>query len=42
MKRIAEGLIGPVALEHIYSLWVELVAWTTKGQKTFGLYPAFQ
>lgn len=40
MKLITELLIGLVALEHIYILWIEMFAWTTKGQKTFRAYPA--
>jgi putative membrane protein len=40
MKLIAELLIGLVALEHIYILWIEMFAWTTKGQKTFRSYSA--
>ena len=40
MKLIAELLIGLVALEHLYILWIEMFAWTTKGQKTFRGYSA--
>jgi len=35
MKLIAEILIGFVAIEHIYILWLEMFAWTTRGRKTF-------
>ncbi|MVM32709.1 DUF1304 family protein [Spirosoma sp. HMF4905] len=35
MKLIAEILIGVVAIEHIYILWLEMFAWTTRGRKTF-------
>ena len=40
MKLIAEILIGFVALEHLYILWLEMFAWTTKGRKTFKSFPA--
>ena len=39
MKLIAEILIGFVALEHLYILWLEMFAWTTKGRKTFKSFP---
>ncbi|MCK9422372.1 MAG: DUF1304 domain-containing protein [Bacteroidales bacterium] len=35
MKTIAEILIGIVALEHLYFLWIEMFAWETKGKETF-------
>ncbi|MCW3122659.1 MAG: hypothetical protein JWQ38_2151 [Flavipsychrobacter sp.] len=40
MKLIAELLIGFVALEHLYILWLEMFAWTTKGKQTFKSFPA--
>lgn len=39
MKLIAELLIGFVALEHLYILWLEMFAWTTQGKKTFKSFP---
>lgn len=39
MKLLAEILIGIVALEHIYILWLEMFAWTTQGRKTFRSFP---
>jgi putative membrane protein len=39
MKLIAEILIGVVAIEHIYILWLEMFAWTTQGRKTFKSFP---
>ncbi len=39
MKLIAEILIGLVAIEHIYILWLEMFAWTTRGRKTFKSIP---
>lgn len=39
MKLISEILIGIVAVEHIYILWLEMFAWTTKGRKTFKSFP---
>lgn len=39
MKLIAEILIGFVAIEHLYILWLEMFAWTTQGRKTFRSFP---
>ncbi|WP_461147732.1 DUF1304 domain-containing protein [Spirosoma pulveris] len=39
MKLISEILIGIVALEHLYILWLEMFAWTTQGRKTFKSLP---
>ena len=39
MKLIAELLIGLVAIEHLYILWLEMFAWTTQGRKTFKSFP---
>ncbi|TFF40898.1 DUF1304 domain-containing protein [Mucilaginibacter psychrotolerans] len=39
MKLIAQILIGLVAIEHIYILWIEMFAWTTKGKATFKSLP---
>ena len=33
MNLIAPILIGLVAAEHLYILWMEMFAWTTKGPK---------
>jgi putative membrane protein len=35
MEIIAKILIGFVALEHIYILYLEMFAWETKGKKAF-------
>ncbi|AVO35635.1 DUF1304 domain-containing protein [Ottowia oryzae] len=35
MGTIAQVLIGLVALEHAYILYLEMFAWTTKGPKVF-------
>ncbi len=35
MKIIAEILIGLVAIEHLYILWIEMFAWETAGKNTF-------
>lgn len=40
MKLIAEILVGLVAILHIYILWLEMFAWTTRGKKTFKSLPA--
>jgi putative membrane protein len=35
MYIIAQILVGLVALEHLYILWIEMFAWETKGKKVF-------
>ena len=35
MKTLALVLIALIALEHIYILYLEMFAWTTKGPKVF-------
>jgi putative membrane protein len=35
METIAKILIGLVAVEHLYILWLEMFAWETKGKKVF-------
>lgn len=35
MHLLAKIAIGFVALEHLYILWLEMFAWTTRGRKTF-------
>lgn len=35
MSVLAKILIAIVAIEHIYILWLEMFAWTTRGKKTF-------
>ena len=39
MKIISEILIALVALLHLYILWLEMFAWTTRGKKTFKSLP---
>jgi putative membrane protein len=39
MKLIAEILVGIVALEHLYFLWMEMFSWTTMGPRTFKNFP---
>ncbi|GAB4023919.1 DUF1304 domain-containing protein [Spirosoma koreense] len=39
MNLITTGLIGLVALEHLYILWLEMFVWTTRGRKTFKSLP---
>ncbi len=39
MKLIAEILTAFVALEHLYILWLEMFAWTTRGPKVFRSFP---
>ncbi len=40
MEILSEILIGVVALEHIYILYLEMFAWTTRGPKVFKTFPA--
>lgn len=35
MTLFAKIMVGLVAVEHIYILWLEMFAWTTRGKKTF-------
>ena len=39
MHLLAKILIGFVAIEHLYILWLEMFAWTTRGRKTFRSFP---
>ncbi|MFC5409481.1 DUF1304 domain-containing protein [Larkinella bovis] len=36
----AKLLIGLVAVLHLYILWLEMFAWTTRGPKVFRNFPA--
>ncbi len=35
MNTLSACLIGFVALEHLYILWLEMFAWETRGKKVF-------
>ena len=35
MILITKALIGIIAIEHLYFLWMEMFAWETVGKKTF-------
>lgn len=39
MLLCAKIIIGIVALLHIYFLWLEMFAWTTKAKKVFRSFP---
>lgn len=39
MEIISKALILFVAIEHIYILWIEMFAWTTKAPKIFKGFP---
>jgi len=39
MNIIAAIFIGIVAAEHLYILWLEMFAWTSKGPKVFSTLP---
>jgi putative membrane protein len=36
---IAKIVIGVIAVEHLYILWLEMFAWETKGKETFRSLP---
>ena len=40
MHTAALIMVGLVAVEHLYILWIEMFAWTTKGRATFKNFPA--
>ncbi|HEX8349478.1 MAG TPA: DUF1304 domain-containing protein [Hymenobacter sp.] len=40
MYLLGQLIIGLIALLHIYILWIEMFAWTTRGPKTFSSLPA--
>ena len=39
MQLVAQIIIGLVAAIHIYILWLEMFAWTTKAPKVFKTIP---
>lgn len=39
MDIVVKILIGLVAILHLYFLWFEMFAWTTKGRKVFRKFP---
>src|SRR3989344_8666068 len=39
MELVIKIIVGLVALIHIYILWLEMFAWTTRGKKTFKNFP---
>ncbi|MEL6916380.1 MAG: DUF1304 domain-containing protein [Bacteroidota bacterium] len=39
MEITKEIIIGFIALIHIYILWFEMFAWTTRGRKVFRKFP---
>ena len=39
MEILSKILIGLVAIEHLYILYIEMFAWTTIGAKTFKNFP---
>jgi len=39
MELLTRIIIGIVALEHLYILWIEMFAWETKGKETFKSLP---
>jgi len=39
MATIVQVLIGLIILIHLYVLWLEMFAWTTRGRKVFTGYP---
>ena len=39
MELVIKILIGLVALLHLYFMWFEMFAWTTRGRKVFRNFP---
>jgi hypothetical protein len=42
MNILSQLIIGFIALLHIYILWLEMFAWTTRGRKVFKTIPEDQ
>jgi putative membrane protein len=42
MNILSQLIIGFIAVLHIYILWLEMFAWTTRGRKVFKTIPADQ
>ena len=42
MTLLSQIIIGFIALLHLYILWLEMFAWTTRGRKVFKTIPADQ
>jgi putative membrane protein len=40
MELLIKILIGVIAFFHLYFLYFEMFAWTTRGRNIFGKYPA--
>ena len=42
MSLLSQLIIGLIAVLHLYILWLEMFAWTTRGRKVFKTIPADQ
>ena len=42
MNLLSQIIIGCIAVLHIYILWLEMFAWTTRGRKVFKTIPEDQ
>jgi putative membrane protein len=42
MSLLSQIIIGFIAVLHLYILWLEMFAWTTRGRKVFKTIPAEQ
>ena len=42
MNLLSQLIIGFIALLHLYILWLEMFAWTTRGRKVFKTIPEDQ
>jgi putative membrane protein len=40
MSLLSQLIIGLIAVLHLYILWLEMFAWTTRGRKVFKTIPA--
>lgn len=39
MSIVVQVLVGIVAVFHLYVMWLEMFAWTTRGPKVFSQFP---
>ena len=42
MNTLSQLIVGFIALLHLYILWLEMFAWTTRGRKVFKAIPEDQ
>jgi putative membrane protein len=42
MNLLSQIIVGGIAILHLYILWLEMFAWTTRGRKVFKTIPTDQ